>query len=387
MVLSLIIYSSIILVLYLTGKESAARYRNLNYSASIIFNWRNFIPITFFAFIMGQRYDVGIDYLSYLEYYQNISKDYLYVREDMERGFRFIAKTMSEFGFHFFFFFFLCSFIQIFFIYLTIVKTKQLEVLPYIALTLIGSMEFLSWTNGIRQAIAACIIVFSTYYIHEKKLIKFTICVLCASLFHQSAIIFIPIYFIYNIRQQYFNKIWLQLVILVISIYISRLNVFADYVLAFTRFFELINYSHRFNEFTLTQISEFYADAKWGIRSIIPVLILLITILYSKKLKNNFNSRQLNMYYDFYFFSEIMYIATKQSYLIRRPFIYFHTFGFIASAYLLKYLYDNRKKSYVNLFAFIFVIFLFIMLILVNIYISYIKPEKGDVSYMFFWLK
>jgi hypothetical protein len=293
---------------------------------------------------------------------------------------------MSGLGIHFFYFFFICSFIQIFFIYLTLVKTRQVAILPYIALTIIGSMEFLSWTNGMRQAIAACIIVFSTYYIHEKKFLKFIICIFCATLFHRSAFIFIPLYFLYGGRQQYFNRIWLQLVLLGISIFISSLNVFSEYVLAFTRFFELINYSDRFNEFTLTQISEFYADATWGIRSVIPVLILAITILYSKQIKEYFKSRELNMYYDFYFFSEIIYIVTKQSYLIRRPFIYFHTFGFIASAYLLKYLYDNRKKSYTNFLSFVAVIFLYVVLILAYIYIAHIKPEKGDIGYQFYWL-
>lgn len=335
---------------------------------------------------MGQRYDVGFDYLSYLEYYENIGEDYIEVRQDIEIGFRFLAKTMSGLGFHFFYFFFVCSFIQIFLIYLTLVKTKQVAILPYIALTIIGSMEFLSWTNGIRQALAACIIVFSTYYIHEKKFLKFIICIFCATLFHKSALIFIPLFFIYGIRQQYFNRIWLQLVLLAVSIFLSTLNVFSEYVLALTRFFELINYSDRFNERTLTQISEFYADAKWGIRSIIPVLILVIAIFYSKRIKEYYKSRELNMYYDFYFFSEIMYIATKQSYLIRRPFIYFHAFGFIASAYLLKYLYDNRKKNYTNLFSFIAVVFLYVVLILAYIFIAYVRPEQGDIGYQFFWL-
>ncbi len=54
--------------------------------------------------------------------------------------------------------------------------------------------------TGVRQSLAMAILLFSFEYIKKRKLVKFLIIVIVASLFHQSAICIIPMYFLAYIK-------------------------------------------------------------------------------------------------------------------------------------------------------------------------------------------
>ena len=65
--------------------------------------------------------------------------------------------------------------------------------------------DFLSYMeNGIRQFVAVCIILLASSFIFERKYIRAVIVVLVASLFHQSALLMLPIIFI--VQGQPWNK-------------------------------------------------------------------------------------------------------------------------------------------------------------------------------------
>ena len=68
---------------------------------------------------------------------------------------------------------------------------------PVLALTVfhcLGLFNFM--VQGLRQAIAMCICLLAIESCKKRKLIKFILLVLLASLFHASAIVFLPVYFI-----------------------------------------------------------------------------------------------------------------------------------------------------------------------------------------------
>ena len=50
-----------------------------------------------------------------------------------------------------------------------------------------------------RQAIAMCICLFAIEFCKKRKLIKFILFILLAMCFHQTAVVFLPVYFIYGI--------------------------------------------------------------------------------------------------------------------------------------------------------------------------------------------
>lgn len=84
---------------------------------------------------------------------------------------------------------------------------------PFISVVALISLGYFSFSmTGLRQTIAISIILFSYSFIRERKLLQFIICVILASLFHSSALIFLISYPIS------FNKIdWKNILILVFA--------------------------------------------------------------------------------------------------------------------------------------------------------------------------
>ena len=93
------------------------------------FNWYNIdfiLPIICFSFIFGIRYNVGNDYMSYLDIYEGYAHYYT-IRDDLEIGFEFVTRLMAETGLHYSIYFGLIAFLQIFLIYYTFRKEGYLS--------------------------------------------------------------------------------------------------------------------------------------------------------------------------------------------------------------------------------------------------------------------
>ena len=83
-----------------------------------------------------------------------------------------------------------------------------------------GLPVFLLNFSGLRQAIAMGITALSFNFIKEKKPVQFILLVILASLFHKSAIVFLAMYPIYNIKLDKFGKV-MSIVVLGI-VYFAR---------------------------------------------------------------------------------------------------------------------------------------------------------------------
>jgi len=70
----------------------------------------------------------------------------------------------------------------------------QLSIFIYITLG-----EYFGFFNGARQGMAVAISAISLLYIIKKDFIRFAVCIFIASLFHRSAMVFFPFYFILRI--------------------------------------------------------------------------------------------------------------------------------------------------------------------------------------------
>ena len=95
-------------------------------------------------------------------------------------------------------------------------KNKFLSLFIYIC----GTFFFFS-LNGIRQAITISLFYYSLKYIKEKSFAKYMLLNVLGLLFHQSAFIFIPLYFILGRRFSLKFKILLLLVVLLFNTMLS----------------------------------------------------------------------------------------------------------------------------------------------------------------------
>lgn len=92
-------------------------------------------------------------------------------------------------------------------------------VLGYTMLICLGLFTFM--IQGLRQAVAMSICMVSIQYCKERKLLKFLVLILCASLFHQTAIIFLITYLIPKFRMN-IQSLLIALVMLISVIIFSN---------------------------------------------------------------------------------------------------------------------------------------------------------------------
>lgn len=185
------------------------------------------LMITLFGIIIiffsGLRWETGTDWENYLLAFNSIknvevgTSGYEYFYELL----LLFSSALSE------------SYTLVLFLIATIIflftssTLKKYSPYPIFSLLLLLSYSINSSGFGYRQDIAISICFFSIYYILKKRLLYFIFFVFIASLFHQSAIIFIPAYwasqFIWNKK----NIIYLILFIIVFYFVISEISILA----------------------------------------------------------------------------------------------------------------------------------------------------------------
>jgi transmembrane protein EpsG len=152
-----------------------------------------FLGLSFLTLFLlsGFRVDVGIDYAPYTKWFDDIqSSDFSY----FEPGFRFMIDAIQWFTTDAQWLFIVSSFITLGFIFLAI---KKYSVNPAMSVFLFCTMGFLSHSfNLTRQFIAVAITLYALNFILKRKLFKYLLVIGAAALFHKTALLMIPLYFI-----------------------------------------------------------------------------------------------------------------------------------------------------------------------------------------------
>lgn len=194
--------------------------------------------------------------------------------------------------------------------------SRMIEISLYVYIT--GGL-FLVSMNGIRQVLAAAIAFTTIKFLINGHWIKYTLVILFASLFHQSALILIPIYFLVRFRA------WSRMTIVLIVF--SVLAVFG-----FDQFSALL-----FTALEDTQYSNYQTFNEGGsnvIRSLVALSPLVIAYFGREKLKDIFPESDyiINMTLLGIVF---MFISTK-SWIFARVSIYFELYQLILISWIIK---------------------------------------------------
>lgn len=153
--------------------------------------------------VLALRYvTVGVDVSRYVAYFQTMpyysSLDALLISSRYELCYKLFNKFISFFTMN----------EQIFLSFVAIVSMVPVgrfiykySKMPLLSFALYIAFGYYSFNfSGLRQAMAFAITLSSYDYIRERKLSKFIICIILASLFHKSAFSFLPAYFITNLK-------------------------------------------------------------------------------------------------------------------------------------------------------------------------------------------
>ncbi|WP_342042524.1 EpsG family protein [Bacillus sp. OTU2372] len=205
--------------------------------------------------------------------------------------------------------------------------------------------------NGIRQSLAAAIVFAATKYLHNGKWFKFILVVLLASTIHQTALIFIPIYFI--VRREAWTKS--TFIILMIGVGIT---------FGFNEFSKLL-----FNAIENTKYGHYSNFTEGGankIRVLITAVPLIIAFFGRKKLKELWPNSDYVI--NLTTLGVVFMIIASQNWIFARFNIYFGLYNLILFSWILKlFTKQSQKLIYYSLLLFYISYFYYEHVISLNI--------------------
>lgn len=171
------------------NENAAFAVRSINICFKYIF------PIIVLSLLWGLRYDVGTDYLSYKEIYENNFNGSLWDSlsgSNVEFLYALISHVLFHLNMPYYVMFIVMALIPLIFYY------KSFRNKPFLfgyATFFLMALGVLFWYFNIqRQGIAFFILLYSVDYIRQKKLLPFLLCIIVATGFHISSLLFLFCY-------------------------------------------------------------------------------------------------------------------------------------------------------------------------------------------------
>jgi len=297
------------------------------YSKSIFL----YLSILVFTVVVGLRYMVGNDYLSYLSYLT-----YGYGVDRLEPFSKFTIEYVLAHRIWPYYWFVLCAAIQITFFLFGFRNMKK--ILPYgVFFFLFYFLSF--YTSGIRQANAISCIFFAFSFIKERKLIPYLLFVLFAFLNHRSAVLALPAYWIFNTDK--ILGIKMQIVTILAGLIVGQ-TLIVYLVEKYGVYLTVIGYDYlaeRIKE------NDMKVEVDSGLGVIFNYIVFLVVVLYSKKLHEYFKDKNFSIYYNLFVFSVFCYGFTMHDQYLSRMMFFFRMSIPVVLAYATYYFVSKREDS------------------------------------------
>ena len=292
--------------------------------------------ITFLLFILSFiRWETGTDWENYFNTFKYATSitNIIAVEEIGFRFLNFIIRSISE---NYTIFLFFTSIILYSFKYPILYKLSEIPILTiFMTVSLyLGDIFY------VRQAIAGAIILFSLKYIFRKEFFKFLIFIIMSTLIHNTAIIFLPAYYIINYIN--FNK-KKYIIFFILSIAVSM---FIQDILVKLSLFFPDNYSNRINYYLLQLNNNFnYKNGTDKIKILISASlnrIFLLSVFYSFRKK--VSDKIIKLFELYYFGSLLFIIFTPLSFTFGRIVYYYDLIQLLIYPSLYKYINNKYNK-------------------------------------------
>lgn len=352
-----------ILFLHLAEKYKTTQKTDISkIKKSTIFLILSFIPL---LFLIGFRdISVGVDTESYVQAFYRVINDTLTSADKkwLGYGYVFICKIVGTiFGDSYVFLNFVVGFLTLFFLYKTIWNNSEI---PSLSLYILFSMCLYYQTfNQARQMLAIAILFYSIQYIKKEQFKKYVFFVLIATSIHESAIVFLPFYFIsrIDIKKKY--------------IFIYFIMAILGYV-----FFDKISlFISNTTYGKIYQKTDYYKEENSSILNLIVRIIMLVAALIFSKitLKKDENSKIL---YNLVIWCTIIQVLTTKLYILGRVTTYFYMPYILLIPNIINSISTEKKnrKIYIFIVVSIFAIYHYI-------YFKTTSVNSGYDNYKFFF--
>lgn len=323
---------------------------------SKLYGW---IPIILFTLVFGLRYGVGMDYNNYVDIYeqtaQYTSLGELLENERYEFGFSILLFICHFLGAPDCFLFIIIAFIQIYLLYATFKEENNVLTFIYAAFILTGFCMY-NFMNILRHDVAFCIFIYSLKYIKDNKLIPYLLCCVLALSFHHSALILFPLYFVWIKRKSLLNKPLIEAILVIICFCASFISSWQDLLHNFDGLIILLGYGDY-----IDIVDDMKVNRVIGITRILNLIVNILIIINSRKIKTYFNSELLDIIYDLFIIGTSLGYLALGSMMMQRMIVYFSHTQFIMLGYALCYLYRTRKQAISQLLQYaLMVLFIFV---------------------------
>ena len=320
--------------------------RKLNqYSSNIVF----FFLFLIFWLVAGLRYETGVDWPGYTQFFnhsESVKKvltnaTTTYFETQFEFGYVLLNSIIKTFTDNVQWLFLIIALITNLMLFSSIKKYSNhifISLLIYYCTT-----YFILDMSGIRQCISLNIFLLSLSYIIEENFKKYILSILIASLFHNTSLLLVPMYFL--LKMEYKN--WILILIVFIGIIISLFQ-----ITWITFILEKIIDTFYVKAITgkLTRYGNRDDSRIFGIGFIFNIAVFVFCLFKRKELSKN---RMFNVFLNMYVINLFFYFFTWElAELSSRLRLYFA----IGNIILFTYFIDIYKHKLNKLLIFIFII-------------------------------
>ncbi|MFD0961396.1 EpsG family protein [Paenibacillus chungangensis] len=217
--------------------------------------------------------------------------------------------------------------------------SRLLELSLYLYIT---SGAFIVSMNGLRQYLAAAILFAGTKFLLEGRWKPYMLLVLLASIFHQSALILAPLYFIVRL------KAWTKLTTLLLAGAIAI-------VLGYNYFSEML-----FKAIQDTQYGHYASFQEGGanfIRVIVNTVPLFIAYMGREKLRRLFPGG--DVFVNMSIIGVVLMIVATQNWIFARLVIYFTLYQLVLMGWIVKLFRDKDQRLVYFLIICLYFIYFF----------------------------
>lgn len=298
-----------------------------------IFNITTILSILLFTFTLGLRYDVGVDYLSYLRHYQALSN--FEGQSEFEPLYEWLNQAVYYFGLHYSVLFSLTIFIEIVFFYLIFVQKRFL--LPYAILFFFLTSKIFLDLNIVRHAIATMIFIYSIRYIQEGKFWKYILFLILSCGFHYSCFLLFPIWFLGSKKHLWIDQRFCCFCLFGITLFLGAgiLNSAMEYLIEVFQFLGYSNYVHTVEGWDM--------EVGSGLGVILLHVLDFCTILLCGWLSKYIHDRDFTIYFRIFFIGILLANVFGLNVVLSRIAFPLVSVRFIVLAYIFYYLKHHWK--------------------------------------------
>ncbi|TCN77393.1 EpsG family protein [Shewanella fodinae] len=229
---SLIFFSILIWAYY------DSKFKNNTLSAGFLSSFFKFYPVLIFTIIIGFRYNVGGDFPTYVNYYNEQYDISDPSKVPYEFGFFLIISTLQSLGLDYQSIFIVVAAVQIILLLKIIQLSNESRFL--VLFFYFTTLSFLESLNVMRQGVAVLAVVLAVYYFKNKNYLNFILNSVIAMCFHNSSLFAIPIIILISNLNFIKYRIFIILLIFIFNVFsieifkflisiITELGVFGKY--------------------------------------------------------------------------------------------------------------------------------------------------------------